>query len=96
MATIWAGIDAGKTHHCVAIDESGPAMPRSTDGRYLRCALSGPQPTTVSYDGGRPDRAGARVPRSIPTISHAVRTVDQSNKPQPVRDHGAGSFCWGS
>ncbi|MFF1602846.1 IS110 family transposase [Streptomyces mirabilis] len=24
MATIWAGIDAGKTHHhCVAIDESG-------------------------------------------------------------------------
>lgn len=24
MITIWAGIDAGKTHHqCVAIDESG-------------------------------------------------------------------------
>ncbi|MFJ6785306.1 IS110 family transposase [Streptomyces yangpuensis] len=23
MAAIWAGIDAGKTHHCVAIDESG-------------------------------------------------------------------------
>ncbi|WP_234326422.1 IS110 family transposase [Streptomyces sp. NRRL S-337] len=24
MATIWAGIDAGKTHHhCVAIDENG-------------------------------------------------------------------------
>lgn len=23
MAAIWAGIDAGKTHHCVAIDEGG-------------------------------------------------------------------------
>ncbi|MFE9687376.1 transposase [Streptomyces sp. NPDC006285] len=28
MAMIWAGIDAGKTHHyCVAIDESGHRRP---------------------------------------------------------------------
>ncbi|MFE1837706.1 DUF5958 family protein [Streptomyces sviceus] len=51
----------------------GPASPHLTDGRHLRSAPSEPQPTTVSHDGGCPDRRRTRVSRwTLTGLSHAA------------------------
>ena len=62
----------------------------------VRRRRPGPQPTTVSHDGGPADRPGARVPRCTPTgLSHASRSEDQSKPRRPVREDGAGALSLG-
>lgn len=67
----------------------GPVLSRSADGRHFRCALSGPQPTTVRHDGGCANRSRTRVPHCTPTgLNHAACAVDRSRYRRPAPDDG--------
>ncbi len=56
-----------------------------------------PQPPTVSHDGGRADRPGARMPRCTPAgFHHAASAADLSKLRQPARNDGARRPLFGA
>lgn len=78
MAAIWAGIDAGKTHHhCVAIDESGRRLLSrrvSNDEPELLDLLASVMALgeEVSVDAGRVTLCSRRGTETAPAFPEVV------------------------
>ncbi|WTN37484.1 transposase [Streptomyces sp. NBC_00631] len=76
MAAIWAGIDAGKTHHhCVAIDESGR--------RLLSRRVANDEPELLEIRGNlrRPQRYNRRLQRVLYTSAlFSIRHCEESRR----------------